>query len=127
MRAILRRRIGRGELDLVALIVAEPEHRRLDDEAVAALDEPAPVGAAAEFAVGHHLETGVLLQPHHVADALRPGCGESASSISPRHGLGTPGAAPAGRSRLPTWSARNGGRPVSHGRSPPVALAMDIL
>ena len=60
--------VGGGEVDLVAVVVAELEHRRLDDEALAAFDEPAPVGAAAELAVGDDLQAGVLLQLHHIAD-----------------------------------------------------------
>ena len=66
----LFRGVGRGELDLVAGVVAELERGRLDGEAVGALDEAAPVGAAAEFAVGHHLEPDLLLHGDHVADAL---------------------------------------------------------
>ena len=39
-------------------------------EAFGALDEAAPVGAAAEFAVGHDLEADLLLHGDDVADAL---------------------------------------------------------
>ena len=52
----LGRRVGGREVDLVAVIVAELEDRRLDGEALAARDEAAPVGAAAELAVGHDLQ-----------------------------------------------------------------------
>ena len=44
LRALqLALRVGRGERDLVAVIVAEIEHRGLDREAVDALDEARPV------------------------------------------------------------------------------------
>ena len=60
----------------MAVIVAELEDGGLDLEAVAALHEPAPVGAAAELPVGHDLETGLLLQPHDIADGLVLDIGE---------------------------------------------------
>ena len=63
-------RIRRGERHLVTGIITEFERGRLDLEAFRALDEATPIGAAAEFAVGHHLQSGLLLQRHHVADAL---------------------------------------------------------
>ena len=72
----LRLGVGRGELDLPSLVVAEPELRAADLEAVGALDEAAPVGAAPELAVGHDAEAGLLLQPHDVADALVLDTGE---------------------------------------------------
>src|SRR6185436_14514406 len=64
------------EINLVAVIVAEPEPCRLDLEAAAALHEPAPVGAAAELPVGRDLETGLLLQAHDIADGLVLDIGE---------------------------------------------------
>src|SRR5262249_49186861 len=63
------RRIGRREVDLVPLVVAEPEDGRPDLE-TGALHEAAPVRAAAELAIGHHFEADVLLQAHHVADRV---------------------------------------------------------
>src|SRR6476646_1848348 len=48
--------------------VAELEHGRLDGEAFAAGDEPAPVGAAPELAVSHDLEPCILLQFDHMSD-----------------------------------------------------------
>ncbi len=53
----------------MALVVAKLEDRGLDHEAVDALDEAPPIGAAAEFAVGDDLEPDLLLHLHHVADA----------------------------------------------------------
>jgi hypothetical protein len=53
----------------VAVVVAEVEGRRLDHEAVDALDEPAPIGAAAELAVVRDLEPDILLQFDRIADA----------------------------------------------------------
>ena len=46
------------------------ERGGLDGEALGALDEAPPVGAAAEFAVGYHLEPDLLLHRKDVADAL---------------------------------------------------------
>ena len=66
----LLRGVGRCEFDLVAGVVAEFERGGLDGEAVGALDEASPVGAAAEFAVGHDLEADLLLHGEDVADAL---------------------------------------------------------
>ena len=70
MRLQLALRIRRGEIDLVAVIVAKLEHRGLDRKAVDPLDEAAPIGAAAEFAVGHDLQPDLLLHLHDIADAL---------------------------------------------------------
>jgi len=64
----------------MAVVVAKLEHGGLDLEAVAALHEPAPVGAAAELAVGHDLQAGLLLQPHHVKDGLVLDLGEGRRS-----------------------------------------------
>src|SRR4029079_7291968 len=61
---------GRGELDLVAGVVAEYERVVLEGEAVGALDEAPPIGTAAEFAVAHHLEPDLLLHRNDVADAF---------------------------------------------------------
>ena len=63
-------RIGRGELDLMAVIVAKLEHRGLDREAVDPLDEASPIGTAAEFAVGDDLQPDLLLHLHDIADAV---------------------------------------------------------
>ena len=63
-------RVGRRECHLVAVVVAEVEHRGLDRKAVDPLDEPAPIRAAAELAVGHDLQAHVLLHADDVADAL---------------------------------------------------------
>src|SRR5262249_40408658 len=45
-------RIRCRELDLMALAVPEPEDRLTNLEALSALDEAAPIGSAAELAVG---------------------------------------------------------------------------
>ena len=66
----LRRRVRRRELHLVAVVVAELEQRRPDDEARGTLHEPAPIGAAAKFAVGHDLQADLFLHAHGFADAL---------------------------------------------------------
>ena len=94
--------VGGGEIDLVAVVVAELEHRRLDLEAVAALHEAAPVGAAAELAVGHDLEAGLLLQPHDVADGFVLDLGEGGASSSPCACWRKASRSSLGRSRLPT-------------------------
>ena len=62
-------RIGRGELDRVTVVVAKLEHRRLDHEAIDPLDEPTPIRAAPELAVGDDRKAGILLQADHVANA----------------------------------------------------------
>jgi hypothetical protein len=54
----------------VAGVVAEFERGGPDGKAVCALDEAPPVGAAAKFAVAHHLEPDLLLHCEDVADAL---------------------------------------------------------
>ena len=65
-----RGRVGRGEIDLVAMVVAKLQQRGTDLEALGALHEPPPIGAAAEFAIAHHLEPDLLLHREDVADAL---------------------------------------------------------
>ena len=65
-----RGRVGRGEIDLVAVVVAKLEQRGAHLEALGALHEPAPIGAAAELAVGHDLEPDLLLHADGVADAV---------------------------------------------------------
>ena len=52
------------------MVVAELEQRGAHLEALRALDEAAPIGAAAEFAVGHDLEPDLLLHVDGVADAI---------------------------------------------------------
>ena len=69
LRCSLRIGIRRGEFDLVAVVVAKLEQRGLDHEAVDALDEAAPIGAAAEFAIGDDLQPGILLHLYDIADA----------------------------------------------------------
>ena len=68
--------VGRGELHLVAVVVAELEDGGLDGEAVGARDEARPIGAAAELAVGDDRKAALLLQSHHVADAVILDAGE---------------------------------------------------
>ena len=69
-RPIFSLRIGCREIDLVAAVVAEFERGRLDLEALRALNEAPPIGAAAEFAVGNDLQADLLLQRDYIADAL---------------------------------------------------------
>ena len=54
----------------MAGVVAEFERSRLDLETLRPLDKPSPIGAPAEFAVGHNLKPDLLLQRDHVLDAL---------------------------------------------------------
>ena len=54
----------------MAVVVAKLEQRIADLQALRALDEAAPIGAAAEFAVGHDLEPDLLLHMDGVADAI---------------------------------------------------------
>src|SRR5262249_57735070 len=65
-----RGRIGRGEIELVAAVVAELEQRGADLEPLGALDQPAPIGAAAELAVGDDRKPDLLLHAHRGADAV---------------------------------------------------------
>ena len=58
----------RGEAGFLAVLAAEAEQRLAHLEALRALDEPRPVGGAAELAVGDRFETGVLLQGDGPAD-----------------------------------------------------------
>ena len=69
LRRNLRVRIGRGELDLMAVIVAKLEDRGLDRKAIDPLDEASPIGTAPEFAVGNDLQPDLLLHLHDIADA----------------------------------------------------------
>ena len=95
--------IGGGEIDLVAVVVAELEDGGLDLEAAAALDEAAPVGAAAELAVGDDLQARLLLQPHDVADGLVLDLGECGRrSSSPWAWRRKASRSSLGRNRLPT-------------------------
>jgi hypothetical protein len=65
-----RRRIGRGEVDLVAVVVAKLEQRRTHLQTLGALDESTPIGAAAKLAVGDDLEPDVLLHADGITDTL---------------------------------------------------------
>ncbi len=60
--------VGRREIRLVAVVVAKLEGRRPDCKALTALDEPAPVGAAAELPIGDDRQARLLLQSHRLAD-----------------------------------------------------------
>lgn len=55
---------------LVAVVVAELEDQVPHRKAVGKFDEAAPIGTAAEFAVGHDAEARLLLQTQHIADAV---------------------------------------------------------
>ena len=61
-------RVGAGEFDLVAVIIAKLEYSRLGDEAVDALDEASPIRPAAKLAVGDDAKARRFLQRNHVAD-----------------------------------------------------------
>ena len=65
-----RGRIGRGEIDLVAAVVAKLEQRRAHLEALRAFHEAAPIGAAAELAVGHDRKPDLLLHVNGLAHAI---------------------------------------------------------
>src|SRR5205085_2539015 len=71
------RRVWRGELDLVAVIVVKAKRCRPDGETIEVLDEASPVRRAPEFAVGDDLKPGVLLKPYDVADCVVPDAGKS--------------------------------------------------
>jgi hypothetical protein len=65
-----RRRVGRGEMKLVAVVIAEFEQRRADLQALGSLHEPAPIGPAAKLPVGRDFESDLFLHAHGGADAL---------------------------------------------------------
>ena len=54
----------------MAVVVTKLEDGGFDDKPVDALNKAAPVRAAPEFAIGNDLQPHVLLQLHHVPDAL---------------------------------------------------------
>jgi hypothetical protein len=54
----------------VAVVVAKLEQRRAHLQTLGALDEPPPIGAAAELAVGDDPEPDLLLHANSIADAL---------------------------------------------------------
>ena len=54
----------------MAVVVTKLEDSGFDDESADALNKAAPVRAAPEFAIGNDLQPYVLLQLHHVPDAL---------------------------------------------------------
>jgi hypothetical protein len=101
---------GRAEFDRARLVL------ELDVQAMVAVADPADLvekihvpGAAAHFAVGDPPETEVALQLDRVADRLVLGARSSAAEIRPASRSARAFSNSAGRSRLPTWSARNGG------------------
>ncbi len=62
MRAPHRcRRVGSGEIDFMAMVVAKLEQRGADLEALGALHEAPPIGTATKLPVGDDLEPGLLL------------------------------------------------------------------
>jgi hypothetical protein len=65
-----RRRIGRGEIDLVALVIAKFEQRGPNLQTLGALHETPPIGAAPEFPVGRHFKPDLFLHAHRRADAV---------------------------------------------------------
>jgi hypothetical protein len=65
-----RRRVGRGEIDFMAMVVAKLEQRVAHLEALGALHEPPPIGTAAKLPVGDDLEPGFLLHADRVAHAV---------------------------------------------------------
>ena len=71
MRAAnLPRRVGRSEIDLLALLVAKFEQRRANLQAFGSFYESAPIGPTAKFAVRRHLKSDLFLQAHDGADAV---------------------------------------------------------
>ena len=102
VRLSLSMRVGRGELDLVPLVVPKLEIRCLDREPLHPFDETAPVGAATELAVGHDLQTELFLPAD--TSRMHSSCAvaNSASPIFARPV--SPERLPQrrGRSRLPT-------------------------
>ena len=75
-------------------------------DAVDLVDEVHVPRGAAELAVGGGLQADLLLHAHHVADGLVL---DGAQLVGGAGRLGAPRADSRGASRLPTWSARNGG------------------
>src|SRR5262249_61420419 len=65
-----RRGVGRGEVDLAAVVVAEFEQRRADLQALGAFHEPAPIRAAAKLAVGRDFQPNLFLHTDRGADAV---------------------------------------------------------
>ena len=85
------RDVRSDELVLVALVVLERQHGSAKPEALDPLDEPRPVGGAAELAVGDDLKADVLLHPNGIADALILHAGEvRRRRFRARDGGGTP-------------------------------------
>ena len=96
LRLIFDLRERRGKFDLVALIVPELERCGFDLEALDTLDKPAPIRAAAEFAVRHNLQAHLLLQGDDIADALVLQFAEfGLVDLRQRHAGETPDAMPA--------------------------------
>ena len=104
-----------------------PSAGRIQLDAVEILEEIELPPGAAEFAVGRKLEPDLLLLPDDfldlaILDLLKLRRGQSRPwRASTRASLSA-----AGRNRLPTWSARNGGlvRAVTEPRSPSVMAGM---
>ena len=103
---------GRGELDRPC-VVAELARACVSSawrDAAELVDEVHVPGGAAELPVGGRLQADLLLHPHDLADRRRPRRRAAPRRDPAGREVGSgPRAARAGRSRLPTWSARNGG------------------
>src|SRR5215468_4230406 len=66
----LRGRIGSGEIDLVAAIVAKFEQRGPNLQPFGALHKASPIGAAPKFPVGCHFKPDLFLHAYRRADAV---------------------------------------------------------
>src|SRR3954451_25033216 len=64
------RRVGRGEIDFMAMVVAKLEQRGADLQALGALHEAPPIGTAAKLPIGDDLKTGLLLHANRGAHAV---------------------------------------------------------
>ena len=109
-----RRRCSAGRLNSMSPlgVVELRPHARSSACVIAAelVDEVHVPRAAAELAVGRDLEADVLLHPHRVADRLvLDGAQLVGVDRARRRARSRACSSSGGRSRLPTWSARNGG------------------
>src|SRR5215472_7136970 len=64
------RRIGRREIDLVALIIAKFEQRGPNLQTFGAFHKAAPIRAAAKFPIGRDFEPKLFLHAYRCADAV---------------------------------------------------------
>ena len=101
---------GRGAVEIaLGVLEVDPDLLVRPADAVDRVDEVHVPGRTAELAVGRRLQPGIALHPHGVGD-------RRVLDVAQLRVVDLPGGRPgagveqrSGRSRLPTWSARNGG------------------